>query len=138
MRKPGGGGSESAGFAPETEVRLAIDAGLIKAEKTGSIASCHCLEVRAWGDLAGGIGMGENDNGPFDYAILYLFFVPNLLVAEFFIRNKHKRIALPRNLKWPAVAAFAVAGLVFAYAIVMVSATHGGKYGKHLLQIVTG
>lgn len=94
------------------------------------------LEIRAWKDLAGGIGFGEDSTGPFDYAILYLFFVPNLLVAEFFIRNKHKRIALPRKLKWPAVAALAAAGLVFAYAIVMVSATPSGKYGKHLLQLV--
>ena len=97
------------------------------------------LEVRAWKDLAGGIGFGEgNTSGPLDYVILYLFFVPNLLVAEFFIRNKHQRIALPRNLRWPAVGAFAIAGLVFGYAIIMVSATHGGKYGKHLLQLVTG
>lgn len=96
------------------------------------------LEFRAWSDLTGGIGISENQTpGVFDYALLYLFFVPNLLVAEFFIRNKHKRIALlPRKLKWPAAAAFAVAGLVFAYAIFVVSATHSGKYGKHLLELV--
>lgn len=97
------------------------------------------LEIRAWKDLTGGIGIGEGDaSGPFDYAILYLFFVPNLLVAEFFIRNKHKRMVLPRHWGWLAVAAFAVAGLVFAYAIVTVSATHSGKYGKHLLQVLAG
>lgn len=97
------------------------------------------LEIRAWNDLTGGIGTGEGGAfGPFDYAILYLFFVPNLLVAEFFIRNKHRRLALPRNLRWPAVAAFAVAGLLFAYAIVVVSATSSGKYGKHLLQLFAG
>jgi hypothetical protein len=95
------------------------------------------LEFRAWKDLTGGIGISESETpGVFDYALLYLFFVPNLLVAEFFIRNKHKRIALPRKLKWPMVAAFAAAGLVFAYAILAVSATHSGKYGKHLLQLV--
>ena len=70
--------------------------------------------------------------------LLYLFFVPNLLVAEFFIRNLHRRVAMPRGLRWPAVAAFAAAGLVFAYAIVAVSATAGGKYGRHLLQLVSG
>lgn len=97
------------------------------------------LEFRAWNDLTGGIGISESETpGVFDYALLYLFFVPNLLVAEFFIRNKRKRIALPRNLKWPAVAAFAAGGLVFGYAIFVVSATHSGKYGKHLLQLVTG
>mgnify|MGYP003582915593 FL=1 len=95
------------------------------------------LEIRAWNDLTGGIGVGQGDTpGPFDQAILYLFFVPNLLVAEFFIRNGHRRLALPRALGLPAVAAAAGACLLFGYAIVMVSATHGGKYGRHLLQLV--
>jgi hypothetical protein len=97
------------------------------------------LEFRAWKDLAGGAGIGQGDSiGLFDYAILYLFFVPNLLVAEFFIRNKHRKIALQRGLVWPATAAVAAAGLVFVYAIVMVSVTPTGKYGKHLLQLLTG
>jgi len=96
------------------------------------------LEFRAWQDITGGVGIGAgNMLGFFDYAILYLFFVPNLLVAEFFIRNLHKRFALPRHLRWPAVAALALAGVVFAYAIVVVTATPGGKYGKHLLQLFT-
>lgn len=97
------------------------------------------LEIRAWKDLTGGVGMGPGDAfGLFDYAILYLFFVPNLLVAEFFIRNLHRRIAMPRALLWPATAALVGGGLVFAYAIVMVSATPSGKFGRHLLPFVTG
>jgi len=98
------------------------------------------LEYRAWEDLTGGIGMGtDKDPGLFDYAINYLFFVPNLLVAEFFIRNKHKRIASAmRSLKWPALATLAAGGLVFVYAIVVASATHSGKYGRHLLELVGG
>ena len=97
------------------------------------------LEIRAWKDLTGGLGMGAgNTSGPFDYAILYLFFVPNLLVAECFIRSLHRRIALPRQLAWPAIAGLAVAGGVFAYAVVMVTATASGKYGKHLLQAFGG
>ena len=97
------------------------------------------LEIRAWKDLTGGLGMGAgNASGPFDYAILYLFFVPNLLVAECFIRNLHRRITLPRRLAWPAVAGFALAGGLFAYAVVTVTATPSGKYGKHLLQAFGG
>ncbi len=80
----------------------------------------------------------ENEDGPFDYVLLYFFFVPNLLVAEFFIRNWHKRIALPRNLKWPLWAAVAITGLIFVYSIALVTATHDGKYGKHLLPLVSG
>ncbi|SDR19899.1 Predicted membrane protein [Pseudoxanthomonas sp. CF385] len=97
------------------------------------------LEIRAWKDLTGGLGMGAgNTRGPFDYAILYLFFVPNLLVAECFIRHLHRRIASPRRLAWSAIAGFAVAGGVFAYAVVMVTATDSGKYGKHLLRVFGG
>jgi hypothetical protein len=97
------------------------------------------LEFRAWKDLTGGAGIGTGTtSGLFDYAILYLFFVPNLLAAEFFIRNKHKRIALPRRLAWPAVIAFTTIALIFAYAVVMVSATPTGKYGKHLLHVLAG
>ena len=95
------------------------------------------IEIQAWKDLAGGIGMNaDGASGPFDLAMLYLFFVPNLLVAEFFIRNMHTRLVLPGGLKWPAVAVFSVAGLVFAYAVVMTSATHTGKFGKHLLPLL--
>lgn len=92
------------------------------------------LEFRAWNDLTGGLGIGKgSSSGPFDYAILYLFFLPNLLVAEFFIRNKHKQIALPRKMMWPALGALAASGLVFGYSIVTVTGMPDGKYGKHLL-----
>ncbi|MES5813840.1 DUF2306 domain-containing protein [Pseudoxanthomonas sp. Soil82] len=97
------------------------------------------LEIRAWNDLTGGLGVGKGHTfGPFDYAILYLFFVPNLLVAEFFIRNMHRRIALPRPLRWPTLAALAASALVFAYAVAVVTATPGGKFGRHLLQLGAG
>lgn len=93
------------------------------------------LEFRAWSDLTGGLGIGAGDtSGPFDYAILYLFFVPNLLVAEFFIRHRHRRLALPSRWRWPGVVAFAAAGLVFVYAIFATTALPTGKYGRHLLQ----
>ena len=97
------------------------------------------LEYRAWEDLTGGVGIGSEEvPGLFDYAINYLFFVPNLLVAEFFIRNKHKRIDWARALKWPALATLAAAALIFVYAIATVSATHSGKYGKHLVELFAG
>jgi len=97
------------------------------------------LEYRAWRDLTGGIGIGEDEVlGLFDHALLYLFFIPNLLVAEYFIRNKHKRVILPRARKWLALGTLAIAGLVFVYAITVVSATHSGKYGKHLLSLFAG
>lgn len=95
------------------------------------------IEIQAWTNWAGGIGMNaDGASGPFDVAMLYLFFVPNLLVSEFFIRNLHRRLVLPGRLKWPAAAALGALGLVFAHAIVMASATHAGRFGKHLLPLV--
>lgn len=95
------------------------------------------IEIQAWKDLAGGIGMAADGvSGPVDLAMLYVFFVPNLLVAEFFIRNMHRRLVLTDRLKWPAVAALGAAGLAFAHAIVMASATQAGKFGKHLLSLL--
>jgi len=98
------------------------------------------LEYQAWVDLTGGLGVGEFGTAPgmFDYAILYLFFVPNLLVAEYFIRNKHKRMVLRPVPKWVALGAVGIAGAVFVYAIATVSGTHSGKYGKHLLSLIGG
>jgi hypothetical protein len=98
------------------------------------------VEYQAWSSLTGGIGMGDYQTtlGLFDYAMLYLFFVPNLLVAEYFIRNKHKRIVMPRSLKWVALGTLAVAGVIFVYAIVGISAVQSGKYGQHLLSLFAG
>ena len=97
------------------------------------------LEFRAWEDLAGGAGIGDGrTRGWFDYVIAYFFFLPNLLVAEFFIRNKHKRMQWPRLLEWPVMAAAALTAAVFVYTIVAVSGTGTGKYGRHLLGLFTG
>lgn len=129
-------------YAPPASVAFAIWGSLMMACAVMAYVHARARRFdrhRAWSDLTGGAGMGEgNAFGPFDYAILYLFFVPNLLVAEFFIRNGHRRLVLPRHLRWPVVAALATAGLVFAYAIAVVTATPGGKFGKHLLQLATG
>lgn len=96
------------------------------------------LEYQAWNDLTGGIATNKDGNGWFDYAILYLFFVPNLLVAEFFIRNQHRKIAWRRALQWPVMATAAAVCAIFVYSIVMVSGTEAGKYGRHLLGLFTG
>jgi hypothetical protein len=95
------------------------------------------LEFRAWEDLAGGVGIGKGGTrGWFDYAVAYFFFVPNLLVAEFFIRNKHKRVNWGRALKWSAFAAAAFTAVVFVYSIAATSGTETGKYGRHLVKLV--
>jgi hypothetical protein len=41
-------------------------------------------------------------------------------------------------MRWPALAALAITGLVFVYAIAATSGTDTGKYGKHLLSVFAG
>ncbi len=95
------------------------------------------IEIQAWTDWVGGIGMNaDGASGPFDLAMTVLFFVPNLVVAELVIRKVHRRPVLQGRLKWLAMAVFGAVGLVFAHAVVMASATHSGKFGKHLLPLV--
>ena len=90
--------------------------------------------MQVWKDVAGGIGMHpDGASGPFDLAILVLFFVPNLWVAEFFISNLHRQPVLPARLKWPVATAVAGLGLAFVHANALLSATPAGKFGKHLL-----
>ena len=96
------------------------------------------LEYQAWNDLTGGLATNKDGNGLFDYAINYLFFVPNLLVAEFFIRHQHRRIDWRRALHWPVMATAAVICVLFVYSIAVTSGTEAGKYGKHLLGLFTG
>lgn len=93
------------------------------------------IEYRAWEDFTGGWGIGDDKApGIFDHIIFYGFFVPNLLVAEFFIRNKHKQLG-QRGSKWLTLGAVAIAGVVFAYAIIAINATRTGKFGQHLLGV---
>ena len=94
------------------------------------------IELQVWKDVAGGVGMhADGASGPFDLAILVLFFVPNLLVAEVFIRNLHRRAVLPARLKWPAALLLAGIGLAFVQAIALLSTTPAGKVGTHLASI---
>ena len=94
------------------------------------------IEIQVWTHWTGGIGMNaDGASGPFDLAITVLLFVPNLVVAELVIRKVHRRPVLQGRLKWPAMAVFGAVGLVFAHSVVMASATHAGKFGKHLLPL---
>jgi hypothetical protein len=94
------------------------------------------LEFRGWKDLTGGAGIGNGDRLEwFDYALLYLFFVPNLLVAEFLIRRGHRHLG--GRLIWAAIALAVLAVSALGYATYVVTATPGGKYGEHLLSLLS-
>ena len=89
------------------------------------------IEIQGWAHWTGGIGMhADGASGPFDLAMTVLFFVPNLVVAEWVIRRMHRRPVLQGRLMWPALVVCGAVALVFAHAVVLASATHAGKFGK--------
>lgn len=92
------------------------------------------LEYRAWIDLTGGVGIGETSRGWFDYAADYLFFVPNLAVAEYYIRRKRGQIR-PWVQKLTA-ATLCAGALLLCYAFWATSISPKGKFGKHLASVV--
>lgn len=48
------------------------------------------IEYTGWRVFAGGAGHTASFDGPFDTAMLYFFFVPNLLLAEAFLRARRE------------------------------------------------
>ncbi len=71
------------------------------------------IEYTAWRVFAGGIGHTATFDGPFDTVMLYFFFVPNLLLAETFLRARRARAA-------PALQAAAVLTMLGAAAMLAV------------------
>jgi len=49
------------------------------------------MEYGSWLLLTGGIGMGRGFSGWFDMVMAFFFYVPNLIVAEHFIRSYRSR-----------------------------------------------
>lgn len=55
------------------------------------------MDYGFWFQLANGIGHGHNFSGPFDHIMAFFFYIPNLLVAELFIRRNQT------GKSWPVV-----------------------------------
>jgi len=53
------------------------------------------MDYGFWFQLANGIGHGHNFSGPFDHIMAFFFYIPNLLVAELFIRRNQNRKTWP-------------------------------------------
>ncbi|MEX6689182.1 DUF2306 domain-containing protein [Danxiaibacter flavus] len=62
------------------------------------------MDYGFWLLLADGAGHLKNFRGPFDYTMAFFFYLPNLLVAEIFIRNRRSISAPVLNI----VSAFAL------------------------------
>jgi len=71
------------------------------------------IEYTGWRVFAGGAGHTATFDGPFDTAMLYFFFVPNLLLAEAFLRARRENAGPAQQ----ATAAFALAGAALAVAL---------------------
>lgn len=56
------------------------------------------MDYGFWLTLADGLGHLSNFEGPFDRVMSFFFFIPNLLVAEVFIRSPNHRPSLIINL----------------------------------------
>lgn len=71
------------------------------------------IEYTGWRVFAGGLGHTATFDGPFDTAMLYFFFVPNLLLAEAFLRAKRAGTGLALQ----ATAALTLASAAAALAM---------------------
>ncbi len=71
------------------------------------------IEYTAWRVLADSAGHTASFDGPFDTVMLYFFFIPNLLLAEAFLRAKRDGAGLALQ----ATAALALAAAAAALAL---------------------
>ncbi len=79
------------------------------------------MEYGFWLPLTHHAGHTESFTGPFDVVMAFFFYVPNLLVAELFIR------AAPSKLG-PAVRVTVAAGLNLATAVVLLGTYYFARY----------
>ncbi|UES60037.1 DUF2306 domain-containing protein (plasmid) [Roseibium aggregatum] len=73
------------------------------------------IEYGAWFLLSGGIGTASGFSGWFDAIMMFFFYVPNLIVAELFIRARQRDRG--------AVAGFAAATVLLAASAFIIFAT---------------
>jgi hypothetical protein len=56
------------------------------------------MDYGFWVQLMDGLGHSSNFKGPFDKLMSFFFYIPNLLVAEVFIRSRNYKISPWLNL----------------------------------------
>lgn len=72
------------------------------------------MEYGAWHVLTGGIGIESGFSGWFDAIMMFFFYVPNLLVAELFIRSRQRDYRPVASLGATAILLIASAFIIFA------------------------
>jgi len=89
------------------------------------------LEYRTWKLMTGGIGIGADGRGWFDYLADYLFYVPNIIVAEYYIRRKGRAGGFMTSFATPLL--LAASSLLLAFAFWATSISAEGKFGRQLI-----
>lgn len=72
------------------------------------------MEYAAWSVIAGDLGRGPGFTGWFDAIMMFFFYVPNLIIAEFFIRARGSRTSAALSLVAAALLLAATAFVVLA------------------------
>lgn len=72
------------------------------------------MEYGAWFLMTGGLGTGTSFSGWFDAIMMFFFYIPNLIVAELFIRVRRQSHGTMANLS--AAMALLVASLFIIFA----------------------
>jgi hypothetical protein len=91
------------------------------------------IDYGFWMSLTQGLGHLKTFDGPFDVVMSFFFFVPNLLIAEFFIRK-------PKLRARPAMKAISAALLCGAAAFVLLATYYFTRYqwGPDILARLAG
>lgn len=92
------------------------------------------MDYGFWFQLAHGVGHGHNFSGPFDHIMAFFFYIPNLLVAELFIRRNQK----PKT--WPVLNIAISLVLVGVTSFLLLGSYYFTKlyWGPAILQWITG
>lgn len=72
------------------------------------------MEYGAWFLVSGGFGIGAGFTGWFDAIMMFFFYVPNLIVAELFIRTRRRDFGTVASFGAATVLLAASAFIIFA------------------------
>ena len=92
------------------------------------------MDYGFWRIVANGIGHTRSFDGPFDVAMAFFFYIPNLLVAEVFIRTRHMHVR--RATRPAAVLLMSATAIFVAVGTYYFTAYHWGP--RILVRIIGG
>ncbi|MBB3103980.1 hypothetical protein [Azomonas macrocytogenes] len=85
------------------------------------------MEYGTWFLLSGGLGVGRGFTGWFDMIMAFFFYIPNLVIAEQFIRSRRKERGALVNLGSAALLLAAS-----AFVMVVTWSFTNGAWGRRM------